>query len=162
MPFSGQRPIGRERSRARTWQRTGTGYAAGSAQLAYIGLGEILIAVPDSLRHVDEGAFPSVPAFSWIAVFAISIQKIETVHVKSGAIRGMSDQDATYQKKFIDVPNIIADWVGDHDGLAGRDVLDFGCGDAAGWRSQLANMPTRFGDDGVREIRLAGRQGIDR
>lgn len=38
--------------------------------------------------------------------------------------------DATYRAKFIDVPNIIADWLGDHGGLAGRDVLDFGCGEA--------------------------------
>lgn len=39
-------------------------------------------------------------------------------------------KDDTYRKKFIDVPNIIADWLGDYGGLAGRDVLDFGCGEA--------------------------------
>jgi cyclopropane fatty-acyl-phospholipid synthase-like methyltransferase len=41
-----------------------------------------------------------------------------------------SIQDATYRSKFIDVPAVIADWVGDHGGLAGKDVLDFGCGEA--------------------------------
>lgn len=39
-------------------------------------------------------------------------------------------EDETYRKKFIDVPNILADWLRDHGGLAGRDVLDFGCGEA--------------------------------
>jgi SAM-dependent methyltransferase len=39
-------------------------------------------------------------------------------------------EDDTYRTKFINVPNIIADWLRDHGGFAGRDVLDFGCGEA--------------------------------
>lgn len=38
--------------------------------------------------------------------------------------------DAVYRTKFEDVPNIIADWVREYGGLEGRDVLDFGCGEA--------------------------------
>jgi 2-polyprenyl-3-methyl-5-hydroxy-6-metoxy-1,4-benzoquinol methylase len=38
--------------------------------------------------------------------------------------------DETYRSKFVDVPNIIAEWLGDHGGVAGKDVLDFGCGEA--------------------------------
>src|ERR1700732_2505857 len=38
--------------------------------------------------------------------------------------------DDTYRSKFIGVSNTIADWLRDHGGLAGRDVLDFGCGEA--------------------------------
>jgi 2-polyprenyl-3-methyl-5-hydroxy-6-metoxy-1,4-benzoquinol methylase len=39
-------------------------------------------------------------------------------------------RDSTYRAKFIDVPNIISDWVREHGGLEGRDILDFGCGEA--------------------------------
>ncbi len=39
-------------------------------------------------------------------------------------------KDDTYRTKFIDVPNTLTDWLRDHGGLAGRDVLDFGCGEA--------------------------------
>jgi cyclopropane fatty-acyl-phospholipid synthase-like methyltransferase len=35
-----------------------------------------------------------------------------------------------YRNKFVNVPDTIADWVRDYGGLAGRDVLDFGCGEA--------------------------------
>jgi|GEM_PF-1036402 len=42
-----------------------------------------------------------------------------------------SIQDTAYRTKFIDVPNVISDWLRDHGGLKGRDVLDFGCGEAA-------------------------------
>lgn len=38
--------------------------------------------------------------------------------------------DPTYRAKFVDVPNVIAEWLGDHGGLKGRDILDFGCGEA--------------------------------
>ncbi|HEY0182690.1 MAG TPA: class I SAM-dependent methyltransferase [Rhodopila sp.] len=38
--------------------------------------------------------------------------------------------DAVYQNKFVGVPDVIAEWVREHGGLAGRDVLDFGCGEA--------------------------------
>jgi len=34
--------------------------------------------------------------------------------------------DELYKSKFVDIPNIIADWAGS---LADRDILDFGCGD---------------------------------
>ena len=39
-------------------------------------------------------------------------------------------KDPTYRAKFVDVPNVISDWLGDHGGLEGRDILDFGCGEA--------------------------------
>ena len=39
-------------------------------------------------------------------------------------------KDETYRTKFIDVPKTIADWLVDHGGISGRDVLDFGCGEA--------------------------------
>jgi len=39
-------------------------------------------------------------------------------------------KDDTYRTKFIDVPKTIADWLVAHGGIAGRDVLDFGCGEA--------------------------------
>jgi 2-polyprenyl-3-methyl-5-hydroxy-6-metoxy-1,4-benzoquinol methylase len=38
--------------------------------------------------------------------------------------------DETYRAKFLNVPDIIADWVRDHGGLEGRRILDFGCGEA--------------------------------
>ncbi|WP_031362690.1 SAM-dependent methyltransferase [Caballeronia sordidicola] len=38
-------------------------------------------------------------------------------------------QDATYRAKFLDVPKIIADWTSEAGGIAGKDVLDFGCGE---------------------------------
>ncbi len=38
--------------------------------------------------------------------------------------------DPTYRAKFIDVPNVIASWLEGHGGLEGRDILDFGCGEA--------------------------------
>jgi cyclopropane fatty-acyl-phospholipid synthase-like methyltransferase len=38
--------------------------------------------------------------------------------------------DTTFRAKFLTVADVIADWARDHGGLAGRDVLDFGCGDA--------------------------------
>jgi cyclopropane fatty-acyl-phospholipid synthase-like methyltransferase len=38
--------------------------------------------------------------------------------------------DPTFRTKFLQCPDIIAAWVGDHGGLADRDVLDFGCGEA--------------------------------
>lgn len=39
-------------------------------------------------------------------------------------------RDDIYRRKFLDVPDVIADWLKEHGGLAGRDVLDFGCGEA--------------------------------
>ncbi|EIF28195.1 methyltransferase family protein [Burkholderia sp. Ch1-1] len=39
-------------------------------------------------------------------------------------------QDPEYKVKFVDVPNIIAEWLGEHGGITGKDVLDFGCGEA--------------------------------
>lgn len=38
--------------------------------------------------------------------------------------------DATYHAKFIDVPRVISDWLSEHGGIAGKDILDFGCGEA--------------------------------
>jgi cyclopropane fatty-acyl-phospholipid synthase-like methyltransferase len=48
---------------------------------------------------------------------------------KTTAERRPTDQ--VFRQKFEDVPNIIADWVRDYGGLEGRDVLDFGCGEAS-------------------------------
>lgn len=39
-------------------------------------------------------------------------------------------QDPVYRTKFVGVTDIIADWVASYGGLGGRDVLDFGCGEA--------------------------------
>ncbi len=38
--------------------------------------------------------------------------------------------DGVYRSKFIDLPNIINDWVSPYFSLAGATVLDFGCGEA--------------------------------
>ncbi len=38
-------------------------------------------------------------------------------------------RDETYRTKFINLPNIIADWTRDYGGISGRDILDFGCGE---------------------------------
>lgn len=38
--------------------------------------------------------------------------------------------DAKYRQKFVDVVNIIADWMKPAGGLAGKHILDFGCGEA--------------------------------
>ena len=38
-------------------------------------------------------------------------------------------QDQLYRTKFVDVPNIIEDWLSEYDGLAGKDILEFGCGE---------------------------------
>jgi 2-polyprenyl-3-methyl-5-hydroxy-6-metoxy-1,4-benzoquinol methylase len=37
--------------------------------------------------------------------------------------------DDTYRQKFTDVPAIIRDWMAPHGGLAGKEILDFGCGE---------------------------------
>lgn len=37
--------------------------------------------------------------------------------------------DPVYRTKFVDVPDIIDDWLADYGGLTGKDVLDFGCGE---------------------------------
>jgi cyclopropane fatty-acyl-phospholipid synthase-like methyltransferase len=37
--------------------------------------------------------------------------------------------DPTFRTKFVDLPRIIGEWVSDRGGLAGRDILDFGCGE---------------------------------
>ncbi len=41
---------------------------------------------------------------------------------------GFADLDASRRHKLIDLPEIIRQWVEPHGGLAGRRVLDFGCG----------------------------------
>lgn len=41
-----------------------------------------------------------------------------------------SISNATYRLKFIDIPNIIEDWLSPYGGLAGKDILEFGCGEA--------------------------------
>ncbi len=38
--------------------------------------------------------------------------------------------DDVYRTKFLNVPDIIAEWTEPHGGLSGRDILDFGCGEA--------------------------------
>ena len=48
----------------------------------------------------------------------------------SSAWSAESITDAIYRTKFLDVPDIIADWTREYGGIAGRDVLDFGCGEA--------------------------------
>jgi cyclopropane fatty-acyl-phospholipid synthase-like methyltransferase len=37
--------------------------------------------------------------------------------------------DTAYRGKFIGTVDVIADWVADYGGIAGKDVLDFGCGE---------------------------------
>jgi len=37
--------------------------------------------------------------------------------------------DPLYKEKFINIPRIIADWAADHGGIAGKDILEFGCGE---------------------------------
>ena len=37
--------------------------------------------------------------------------------------------DPTFRDKFIKLPNIIEEWISDFGGLAGKRVLDFGCGE---------------------------------
>ncbi|MHB8843603.1 MAG: class I SAM-dependent methyltransferase [Nitrospirota bacterium] len=39
--------------------------------------------------------------------------------------------DELYKAKFISVPGIISDWTNDYGGISGKDVMDFGCGEAA-------------------------------
>lgn len=39
-------------------------------------------------------------------------------------------RDPTYRSKFINVPDVIVEWLKDHGGVGGRDILDFGCGEA--------------------------------
>jgi 2-polyprenyl-3-methyl-5-hydroxy-6-metoxy-1,4-benzoquinol methylase len=38
--------------------------------------------------------------------------------------------DSIYQAKFINVPDVICDWTAEYGGVAGKDILDFGCGEA--------------------------------
>lgn len=38
--------------------------------------------------------------------------------------------DDVYRQKFLGVPDQIANWLNPHGGLAGLDILDFGCGEA--------------------------------
>src|SRR5207248_9362017 len=37
--------------------------------------------------------------------------------------------DETYREKFTTVPRIIEDWMAEHGGLEGKDILEFGCGE---------------------------------
>ena len=39
--------------------------------------------------------------------------------------------DEAYRTKILTLPKIIAEWMSEHGGLAGKDILDFGCGEAA-------------------------------
>jgi SAM-dependent methyltransferase len=39
--------------------------------------------------------------------------------------------DDTYRQKFTDVPLIIQNWMAPHGGLHGKEILDFGCGEAS-------------------------------
>ena len=38
--------------------------------------------------------------------------------------------DETYRTKFVALPKIIAEWTAEYGGLAGKEILDFGCGEA--------------------------------
>jgi SAM-dependent methyltransferase len=38
-------------------------------------------------------------------------------------------QDALYRAKFVNVPDIIDDWLAEYGGVANKDVLEFGCGE---------------------------------
>lgn len=38
-------------------------------------------------------------------------------------------KDQVYQAKFVTVPDIIEGWLSEHGGLAGKDMLEFGCGE---------------------------------
>jgi 2-polyprenyl-3-methyl-5-hydroxy-6-metoxy-1,4-benzoquinol methylase len=38
--------------------------------------------------------------------------------------------DSTYREKFVELPRIISEWVGEYFPIEGKDVLDFGCGEA--------------------------------
>jgi SAM-dependent methyltransferase len=38
--------------------------------------------------------------------------------------------DQTYRSKFIDLPRIISEWTSEYFSLEGKDILDFGCGEA--------------------------------
>jgi SAM-dependent methyltransferase len=38
--------------------------------------------------------------------------------------------DATYRSKFFDLPDHIRDWTAPYGGVAGRAIMDFGCGEA--------------------------------
>jgi cyclopropane fatty-acyl-phospholipid synthase-like methyltransferase len=57
---------------------------------------------------------------------------MDTGIASAGAANWSIEQinDDLYRAKFINVPDIVAEWVKDHGGLHGRDVLDFGCGEA--------------------------------
>jgi SAM-dependent methyltransferase len=40
-------------------------------------------------------------------------------------------QDPTYRAKFVNLPDIIEDWLGPYGGIRGKDLLEFGCGEGA-------------------------------
>lgn len=37
--------------------------------------------------------------------------------------------DDLFRTKFVTIPDILGEWMGDHGGLAGKDILEFGCGE---------------------------------
>jgi cyclopropane fatty-acyl-phospholipid synthase-like methyltransferase len=41
-----------------------------------------------------------------------------------------SISDPTYQSKFVDLVRIISEWTSDYFSIEGKDILDFGCGEA--------------------------------
>lgn len=40
-------------------------------------------------------------------------------------------QDPTYRAKFVNIPDIINDWLGPYGGIHGKEILEFGCGEGA-------------------------------
>ena len=61
--------------------------------------------------------------------------------------------DPVYRQKFFAVTDVIAEWVSNHGGLAGRDILDFGCGEA----TMALGIALRYGARRVVGVRSTGK-----
>lgn len=66
--------------------------------------------------------------------------------------------DDTYRTKFTYLPQIIGEWVAEHGGLSGKDILDFGCGEATTAIGVALRHPTSrvVGVDIVSDIERCG------
>ena len=60
--------------------------------------------------------------------------------------------DPVYRQKFFAVTDVIAEWVSNHGGLAGRDILDFGCGEA----TMALGIALRYGARRVVGVEIHG------
>ena len=60
-----------------------------------------------------------------------AVPSIPTSLTAGGAWSTDGITDDTYRAQFIAIPDTMAEWTAENGGFEGKDILDFGCGEAA-------------------------------